>query len=143
MKSPPPVWPRPKDQPLHQVIPMARAFPQFSFSWNRCGGLVWRGFLQPTPDSTRYPIRLVHNPGQPPLVFVMGHDLDPECRHLYRDSSLCLYWPKEWWWTPGESLTTTLIPWSAFWLFYYEQWQATGRWYGPSSPHGLRPEERN
>lgn len=122
---------------------MRRAFPQFHFRWTHAGGLVWRGDLQPTPESPKYPVRIVHLPGKAPKVLVPGHDLDPACRHLYRDSSLCLYWPKQWWWTPGESLAATLVPWSAFWLYYYELWEETGKWYGPSSPHGLRADDRN
>jgi hypothetical protein len=85
------LWPRPKDRPIEQILPMARGFPQFSFRWNHSGGLVWHGFLQPTPESPRYPIRIVHNPGLEPSVYVPGHRFDSDCRHLYRDSSLCLY----------------------------------------------------
>jgi hypothetical protein len=120
---------------------MLRTFPQFRFHWNYSGGLVWHGYLQPTPESPRYLIRITHNPGLPPKVLVLGYDVKSGCNHLYPDSSLCLYWPKEWWWTPGESLTATLVPWTAFWLYYYELWEATGRWFGPSSPHGLQADE--
>lgn len=136
-------WPRRMDRPIEQVVRMARTFPQFTFRWNHCGGLVWRGFLQPTPDSPRYPVVIVHNPTEGPRVFVPGQDFDDACRHLYRDRSLCLYWPREWWWTAGESMVSTIVPWAAFWLYYYELWETTGRWWGPSSPHGLRTEEEN
>ena len=140
---PGPFWPRPKDRPIEQVVPMARAFPQFRFRWTHSGGLVWHGHLQPTPESPRYPIRIVHNPGCQPKVDVPGRSFDANCHHLYRGSVLCLYWPKQWWWTPGESLPATIVPWTAFWLYYYELWETTGRWLGPSSPHGLRAAERN
>lgn len=141
--KPPPGWPRPKDRPIEQIIPMARAFPHFSFRWTHSGGLVWSGSLQPTQESLSYPIRIIHNPGLPPKVVVPEYEFDRECRHLYGDGSFCLYWPRQWWWTPGESLARTLIPWAAFWLYFYELWETTGRWLGPSSPHGIRPEERN
>jgi len=136
-------WPRPTDRPIAQVVPISGTFPQFGYRMNRHGGFVWRGTLQPTPDSPAYPLRIVHNPTDPPKVWVPGYHFDPACRHLYRDKSLCLYWPKQWWWTVGASMVNTIVPWSAFWLYYYELWEATGRWWGPSSPHGLRPEERN
>lgn len=140
---PPRCGPRRRDRPVEQIVPMRRTFPQFRPRWNRAGGLEWRGSLQPTPDSPVYPIRIVHKPGLQPQIFVPGHELNADCNHLYGDSSLCLYWPKEWWWTPGESLVETLVPWSAFWLYYYELWETTGVWLGPSSPHGLRAAERN
>ena len=141
--KPGPHWPRPKDRPIEQIFPMRRDFPQFRFTWTHCGGLVWRGDFQPTPESLRYPVRIVHNPGAYPMVFVPGYDLDGECGHLYDDESLCLYWPKEWWWTPGESLPATIVTWTAYWLYFYELWETTGHWLGPSSPHGLRAAGSN
>ncbi len=57
--------------------------------------------------------------------------------HRYPDGSLCLYWPDEWGWTARESLAATIVPWTAFWLYYYELWLVTGEWLGPSSPHRL------
>jgi hypothetical protein len=30
-------------------------------------------------------------------------------------------------------IATTLIPWTALWLYYYELWLDTGKWLGPSS----------
>jgi len=141
--KPGPFWPRPKDRPVEQIIPMRHMFPQFHCRWTHAGGLEWNGDLQPTPESPQYPVRIVHLPGRQPKVLVPGHELDSECRHLYRDSSLCLSWPKQWWWTAGQSLAETLVPWAAFWLYYYELWEETRKWCGPSSPHGLRPEDRN
>ena len=59
--------------------------------------------------------------------------LDPKAPHLYKDASLCLYWPKEWRWTDDESLARTIVAWAALWLHYYEIWQLLGEWTGPSS----------
>lgn len=128
------------DRPSEQIGAMHTTFSQFSYRATRSGGLVWRGDLTPTFESPSYAVRIVHDPGRAPRVFVDNHDLDPGCRHLYPDDSLCLYWPEEWTWSRGESLTSTLLPWIAFWLYYYELWQETSDWLGPSSPHGLRPE---
>jgi hypothetical protein len=68
---------------------------------------------------------------------------DKPVPHLYRNSdgrdSLCLYDPgvesaqSEWQtWMP---LATTIVPWTAEWLGYYEFWLATGRWHGPEVMH--------
>ena len=132
-----------QDRPVEQIGPMQRTFSGFSWTPNRQGGLTWRGTLQPTAESPRYRLRIVHNPGQPPRVFVDSHALDANCGHIYLDNrSLCLYWPKQWWWTAGESLPGTILGWTALWLYFYELWLVTGEWLAPSSPHGVGPRDR-
>jgi hypothetical protein len=32
-------------------------------------------------------------------------------------------------------IATTIIPWLALWLYYYEVWLATGHWEGGGIPH--------
>ena len=92
--------------------------------------------LQPTPESPQYRLRLLHEPHRVPRVWVVSPRLRPDAPHRYPGNhSLCLYWPKEWWWTPQKSLAETIIPWAAFWLYYYELWLVTGEWLGPTSPH--------
>jgi hypothetical protein len=134
---------RSREQPTEQIGSVVQTFRQFSYRATRNGGLVWNGTLAPTLESQPYAIRIVHERDDVPRVFVDGRRLDKRCRHIYRDGSLCLYWTEEWRWKRGERIAETLLPWTAFWLYYYELWEATGRWLGPSSPHGLRPEERN
>lgn len=92
--------------------------------------------LRPTADSAPYQVRILHEPGRFPKVWVVSPSLHPGSPHRYHiDGTLCLYWPKEWRWAPRESLASTIIPWTAFWLYYYELWLVTGDWLGPSSPH--------
>lgn len=116
---------------------MRETFPHFAYRPNRCGGVTWTGHLQPTDESRVYSVRIVHDLARPPRVFVDGCPLDARCGHLYRDGSLCLYWPKEWRWGPTQYLAESLVPWAALWLYYYEAWLASGDWLGPSSPHGI------
>lgn len=121
---------------------MKRAFPQFRWRPTRQGGVEWLGELQPAPDSPQYRIRLTHEPDRTPRVWVLSPALRNDAPHRYRDNSLCLYWPEEWRWGPRESLAETIIPWAAFWLYYYELWLATREWLGPASPHqGDAPTE--
>jgi hypothetical protein len=35
-------------------------------------------------------------------------------------------------------IATTILPWTALWLYYYELWLDTGKWLGPSS-HATDP----
>ena len=121
---------------------MKAAFPQFRWRVTRAGGVEWKGALQPTPESHTYDVVILHEPDRMPLVCVERPSIRKDAWHRYRDGSLCLYWPKEWRWSPRESLAETIVPWTAFWLYYYELWCVTGEWLGPSSPHrpGTRKE---
>lgn len=127
--------PRVRENPLLQRAEMKAVFPQFRFTITRGGGVEWRGPLQPTLDSPFYAIRIVHQADRSPRTYVDRPTLRADACHRYQDGSLCLYWPAEWWWTPRESLAATIVPWTAFWLYYYELWLVTGEWLGPSSPH--------
>jgi hypothetical protein len=134
--------PRARENPLLQRVAVKAAFPQFRWCITRAGGVEWKGTLQPTPDSPVYEVRVVHEPDRIPRVYVERPAIRSDAWHRYPDGSLCLYWPDEWVWTAHESLVATIIPWAAFWLYYYELWVVTGEWLGPSSPHrpGTRKE---
>jgi hypothetical protein len=127
--------PAERENPLRQRSAVKAAFPHFTWRLTRAGGVEWRGTLQPTPDARVYVVRIVHEPNSAPRVFVDRPLIRRDAWHRYRDGSLCLYWPKEWRWTPRESLAETIIPWAALWLYYYDLWVLTGEWLGPSSPH--------
>ena len=134
--------PRSRENPLFHRAAMKTAFPQFRWRVTRAGGVQWKGTLQPTPESQAYDVVIVHEPDRMPVVHVERPSIRKDAWHRYPDGSLCLYWPKEWQWSPRESLAETIIPWAAFWLYYYELWCVTGEWLGPTSPHrpGTRKE---
>jgi hypothetical protein len=115
---------------------MKELFPGFKPRFNRQGSLVWRGKLQPTPESPSYQVRIEDRFGAPPLVFVLKPGIVRGALHRYSDGSLCLYWPDEFAWSSKASLAETIVPWTALWLFYYELWLVLGEWLGPESPHG-------
>jgi hypothetical protein len=129
--------PRARENPLQQRVGMKSAFPQFRWRITRAGGVEWRGTLQPSHESPLYAIRIVHEPDRTPRTYVDRPEIRSDTWHRYPDGSLCLYWPDEWGWTARESLAATIVPWTAFWLYYYELWLVTGEWLGPSSPHRL------
>lgn len=131
---------RQQDKPAQQIRDMRRNFPQFSYRMTRNEGLIWKGTLQPTLESSSYTMRIQHSIRRIPRVFVDTPQLHDDAPHRYRDGSLCLYWPEEWAWAPDKSLASTLIPWAAMWLYYYEIWMFCGKWLGPTSPHGTSME---
>lgn len=117
-----------------QNLLIQQNFPQFKFAFQNGSG-VWRGSLQPSPISPVYEVLLKYNVGRLPKVWITNPTLNPEAPHRYKDLSLCLYWYKEWPWAYDRDISKTIIPWTAFWLYYYEIWLDTGEWLAKSAPH--------
>ena len=135
-------------------------FPDFKLRLNASWMGVWEGPL--TPIMRRYRIRvtyfrrrffdtwtLANNYASVRVVDpVIG--LDPRKTgewppHIYFNKAdpqyprLCLYDPKERFWSPDEYIAETIIPWASDWLFFFEGWLATGEWAGG----GRHPERRS
>jgi hypothetical protein len=89
--------------------------------------------LQPGEISPIYQVEIEYRHRKAPTVKVMQPTIVAGAPHLYKDGSLCLYWPKEWNWQDNELIAEIIIPWTALWLYYYELWLDTGKWLGPSS----------
>ena len=49
---------------------------------------------------------------------------------------LCLYLPRTYEWQSWMRLDQTIAPWTALWLFYFEEWLASDDWKGG----GMHPE---
>lgn len=128
-------YPQPALTPFQQSVAMKKAFPQFTFRYER-GIPVWRGTLQPTDDSPNYAVKVCYREHTTPKVWVTEPQLRPQAPHCYKGGSLCLFYPKDGSWKPTLTLADTFIPWTALWLVFYEYWVWTGEWYGPSVPHG-------
>ena len=122
----------------------------------KAGMLRWTGELQPSEVSRQYLVDLRYAPPHHPSVFVrrpkLVIDADGHLPHIYPDGSLCLYEPGQW--STGESIATTILPWTCEWLLHYEFWSATGEWCGsganhtgpidgPTTPHRHRSRRRN
>jgi hypothetical protein len=103
--------------------------------------LWWKGYLQPTPLSKKYHIRLDYKLRERPDVKVIKPILqiynDERIPHRFSDGTLCLFRYKYFEWDFTMPIAETIIPWSALWLYYYEIWQATGVWLGKGEhPNG-------
>lgn len=90
-------------------------------------GRLYACVLQVTPDA------------RSPDVFVMAPDLqtlagDKLLPHTYRHdgpgTKLCLWRPRRCDWTPQLKLSQTFVPWTAEWLWYFEDWLSTDKWAG-------------
>lgn len=111
----------------------------FPFLTTRMVGarLVCRGRIQPTDASAVYRIEVSYAPWSPPEVRVLEPAIKREAKlHFYKDGTLCLYDWREEPWQKRWRLADTIIPWTAEWLVFYEIYQLTGIWSGPSAAHG-------
>ena len=100
--------------------------------------LVLTGPIQPTVMSEIYTVQIT--------CILNGNRLYPDIRvlnpklnkgpngenipHLYPNESLCLYLPLSGEFTSRKYVVGTIVPWVSIWLYYYEQWQITGKWLG-------------
>ncbi len=101
------------------------------------GELVWRVAVRPTPLSREYLIRIVYRMHDVPRVYVETPDLAAlaggrRLPHVYSEEPvrLCLYLPRALQWSDWMRLDQTMIPWSALWFFYFEEWLVSDDWKG-------------
>jgi hypothetical protein len=102
--------------------------------------LCYRFRLSPSEFGRIYTCELRLTPdGRPPEMFVLDPDLktlanEEDLPHIYPSkgagTKLCLWWPKQREWLPQMKLAETYIPWTSEWLWYFEDWLATGIWSG-------------
>jgi hypothetical protein len=126
--------------------------PQFSLVAHAGWMGVWVGTLRPTCQT--YRIRIVYYSRrvfdgwflQNPYVsvFVIDPPIGPDPRgtgeppqHVFRLGyspafpRLCIHDPREDEWWPDEHIVDRIIPWTIKWLFFHEEWVATGEWKSP------------
>jgi hypothetical protein len=106
------------------------------------GPLVINGMIRPTAMSEEYQIRIEYAWNRIPRVHVVEPEIvtnefgdEVPHRHTDPDRPLCLFYAKNREWSPYEPISTTTIPWTAEWLFFYEVWHATRTWLGGGIDH--------
>lgn len=99
-------------------------------------GLAWTYRVRPTPISREYEIRITFRANDVPKVFVISPDLsglagDRHLPHVYHDPiRLCLYLPGSGEWAGYIRIDKTFVPWTATWLYYFEEWLESNDWKG-------------
>lgn len=101
------------------------------------------GYVQPTPLSEAYKVKIEYRPHEPPKVWVLEPKLVPReaggrIPHMYGQECLCLYLPGADEWSGDKILAGYIVPWISVWLEYYEAWHITGEWLGG----GVEPEPK-
>lgn len=119
---------------LHEQAARIRLIcPDFKYSVRR-GELVGTASMQPTPNCNTYVFSLRYRVGKHPKVTIVKPRLScrpdqSEIPHTYDADEPCVFRPDADW-SNEYFIATTVIPWLATWLFYYEVWHATGEWLG-------------
>ncbi|WP_038368523.1 hypothetical protein [Bosea sp. UNC402CLCol] len=128
----------PRELTLSQQLVNLRSNPLSVGDGGIAGGeLVWRFRASPSPVSRVYDLRLTYVEAEAPKIFVDEPDLTllangVRIPHLYseRPARLCLYLPEAYEWRSSMLLDRTMVPWAILWLWYFEDWLATGEWRG-------------
>src|SRR4051794_28788385 len=97
-------------------------------------GLVWRYTVRPSPLSREYLVRIeARRDGVPrvfierPNLFELTEERDPP--HIYHNPvRLCLFLPGSGEWLGYMRIDQTFVPWTATWLYYFEEWLDSGDW---------------
>lgn len=99
--------------------------------------LVWRFDVRPSSLSRTYGACLELTQDSPPRAYIETPDLHElaggrKLPHVYSDHppQLCLYLPGAFEWNRGHRLDLTTVPWTALWLFYFEEWLWSDDWKG-------------
>jgi hypothetical protein len=71
-----------------------------------------------------------------PNVYILKPNISPNSNiHIYKEGSLCLFYPGDLHWKENTSIAEYTIPWIFEWLLYYELYQLTGVWEGEYVAH--------
>lgn len=117
------------------------------------GRLKWWFEIRPTPLSRTYLVEIDYEQFDVPKVRVLQPNLTElatgrDIPHIYHDPvRLCLYSPHKNQWHARSRLDQTIVPWTALWLYYFEEWLVSNVWKGegehPSSSESVGGNRRD
>lgn len=122
-----------------QASTLLRTFKSFEVvRYIRSKEIVFEGFLQPTPLSKIYKVRIEYRFRSRPTISLPEEDFSKvRPPHTFKEGDLCLYHRNGTGaWTSKKSISK-LVPMITHWLWCYEMWLVTGKWYGEEYPHEL------
>jgi hypothetical protein len=114
-----------------------------------CGRLAWEYEAQPSLLSRTYIVRITYSLRDKPQVLVRSPSLVELARprrlpHVYQQNPtlLCLYRSIKGDWSAQMRLDQTVVPWTALWLFFFEDWLASNEWKGGGEHPGEMDKPR-
>ncbi len=99
-------------------------------------GLDWRYWTRPTVLSRDYLAHIEFQKDGTPKVLIREPDLTVlasgrDLPHVYNDPiRLCLFLPGTDEWLGSMRIDQTFVPWTATWLYYFEEWLSSNEWKG-------------
>lgn len=100
-------------------------------------GRLYKCLLKVKPDGKR-PDLIVLKPDL--SVLASGRKIPHIYPHAGQGTKLCLWWPKAREWVPQMRFEETYLPWTAEWLYYFEDWLRTDDWAGGGVHPDVQPK---
>jgi hypothetical protein len=130
---------KPKLTLVRQTFAMKR-YPQLHVHVARQRQAVWTGPWRPTEMSATYTLRITYVFGLRPIIEIIspmlalapGQDHIPHTYDGQKD--ICVHLRSEW--NPGLLIADTIMPWISQWLYFYEIWVVTEKWFGKGTHSG-------
>lgn len=120
----------------NQIGAMRAIYPQFKVKKKTSTQVEFVGELQPKPEFRKFKISVLYRGSLNPQVRVISPDLVENPPHFYKNTgTLCLYHPKDFKWRKDLLVAKHIVPITAAWLYFYEVWLETDKWYGPEAEH--------
>ncbi|MDX2001357.1 MAG: hypothetical protein SFW35_02940 [Chitinophagales bacterium] len=120
--------------PETQVLSMRSSYPDFKC--NKKGlAMEFTGILRVMPELPEYTVTVIYDLDKRPKVYIRAPQLLENAPHLYPDGTLCLYHPDNYHWTREKLIAKEIMSWTAAWIYFYEVWLETGKWFGPEVNH--------
>jgi hypothetical protein len=121
----------------HHLKKIKKLFPNLTIVKEKGTSFIVIIKIQPSPLSKSYDVKISYDKRLGVKVYVINDKLQlaknrTKLPHVYshEEQRLCLYSPSKNEWTREKLISSTIIPWAAEWLQYYELWLANGKWLG-------------
>jgi hypothetical protein len=112
------------------------------YDWLKCeieeNVLIGQGYLSSATSKRNYKVRIKYSYFHPyrfDRVWIVEPNIGYHPKtHMYYDSTLCLYYPKD---LSIAKITplATMLPWISEWVIKYEFWEKYKVWIGEEAPH--------
>ena len=107
--------------------------------------LVCTGIIQPNGCLNSYNIKIEYVAGYEPKTTIQMPIIEPSKEiHMYRDHSICLYYPPDMTWNEKTQVYKYTVPWISEWIVFYELYLVNGNiWEGRESPVHIKESDMN
>ncbi len=117
-----------------QIGAMKSHYPQFKAIKHSEGKIEFIGKLVVKAELPIYTVSITYRGNSSPIVKVIDPPLVSNPPHFYSNThSLCLFHPENFQWRGDRLISKVIVPWTASWIYFYEVWLQTGKWYGPEA----------